>query len=75
MQTSSLFPNTWSPLAAGRICRRYQADALGQSMVEEWLENGSRRSAALNACNVPRDEFLPSVIHNRFRFQSRSALE
>jgi hypothetical protein len=36
-------------------------------MVEEWLENGSRRSAALNACNVPRDEFWPSVIHNRFR--------
>jgi hypothetical protein len=44
-------------------------------MVEEWLENGSRHSAALNACNVPRDEFLPSVIHNRFRFQSRFALE
>jgi hypothetical protein len=44
-------------------------------MVEEWLENGSRRSAALNACNVPRDEFLPSAIHNRFPFQSRFALE
>jgi hypothetical protein len=44
-------------------------------MVEEWLENGSRHSAALNACNVPRDEFLPSAIHNRFRFQSRFARE
>jgi hypothetical protein len=41
-------------------------------MVEEWLENGSRHSAALNACNVPPDEFSPSAIHTGAKSAPRS---
>jgi hypothetical protein len=77
MQTSNLFPDndvpTRMPLAAGRIAGANQTDALGQSMVDRWLENDSRRNAALNAGNVPRDEFLPRAIHIRRRFRARFA--
>jgi hypothetical protein len=49
--------------------RRLEAEALGQSMVDRWLENGSRPLGGLISRNVPANEFSPRTIRNRRRFR------
>ena len=50
--------------------KRTQDEALGQSVMERWPENGSYAAARGFLRKVPGDEFSPSTIRNRCRFPS-----
>jgi hypothetical protein len=49
---------------------RKQAEALGQSMVYRWLDNGWGLLAELISRNVPTNSFSPRAIRNRFAISS-----